>query len=839
MLAYAAEHLPRGLSLDRFSGEIRGKPVASGRFIVTVSAATAAGTAQPLEICFHIEPGAMAPTLNSGYYFSGSVGDEISFQLRATDLPVHDIFNPLPDGYAYHVEGLPEGLQLDARTGYITGIIVQEGRVEFDAWASNEAGAGEKRRAVVNGITVSEGNPQILGPSHLVMQLGERRSFQVNAINAITYTISTGYGLKVLSGDHSTGHYEVQAEIGGTLYQYIRAYGKRRSSFGRRRSYYEYSDSRPSDYLRMRVEVLPSANAPRMTMPARITVKSGEPINTALSSEPTADSYQLDWSASRMIPGVGLNSNGTLSGTPGDPGRYVLNVRGQSSTHGWGVYDQLIVNVEPADDAPVINSIAPSVQPEFAATAFGISAYSTPSAPSLVEITAGDAVDLAVGASSAVTGYEVDGLPAGLLVNPATGRISGITDVPGDYAVSIRPMNGESIGAAFELCLRVLATPGAPVLTVPEIWTAQAGEFFAESVLASNLPDGFLATGLPVGLAMNTTNGVVSGIPSVPGTYALELIAANEIGESFPVAVELQVAAAAGTPEISGSKHHVLELGSNGVYSVSTSPEATYFSADGLPLGLSIDSDTGIISGAPQQTGVYAAILKAWNEVGEGNAVEWTFAVGGADGTIAAEYAGSVIFDAAVSNAFTVSAPGATGFNINELPPGIMFDELTGDIIINGAAPGAYRLEISANNATGRGDPLVLWIRVGDEYVLWAASRFGDSTVLDESMRASVWGRSADFDQDGNANADERITGTDVTDPASRFAAEFSQVAGGYVIEWQSVSNRIYEVRWTSGLDQPFQALESDIPYPQNGYTDAVHTVEDQGFYSIDVKLQN
>ncbi len=44
-----------------------------------------------------------------------------------------------------------------------------------------------------------------------------------------------------------------------------------------------------------------------------------------------------------------------------------------------------------------------------------------------------------------------------------------------------------------------------------------------------------------------------------------------------------------------------------------------------------------------------------------------------------------------------------------------------------------------------------------------------------------------------------------------------------------------------SGATNWFAAsfVETDLPCPQNSYTDTLHTAEDDGFYSIDVQLEN
>ncbi|HSR88278.1 MAG TPA: hypothetical protein VLL07_04940, partial [Pontiella sp.] len=53
------------------------------------------------------------------------------------------------------------------------------------------------------------------------------------------------------------------------------------------------------------------------------------------------------------------------------------------------------------------------------------------------------------------------------------------------------------------------------------------------------------------------------------------------------------------------------------------------------------------------------------------------------------------------------------------------------------------------------------------------------------------------------------------------------------IINWESVTGRIYTVLWTPSLHEPFHPLEIGIQYPQNSYTDLVHTAESSGFYRV------
>lgn len=97
-----------------------------------------------------------------------------------------------------------------------------------------------------------------------------------------------------------------------------------------------------------------------------------------------------------------------------------------------------------------------------------------------------------------------------------------------------------------------------------------------------------------------------------------------------------------------------------------------------------------------------------------------------------------------------------------------------------------------------------------------------------------------DYDGDGLNNRDEYIAGMDPTNPESSFMVNSveTDVDGAFVVTWDSVTGRVYSIWWKNGLGKSFQPLETGICYPQNSYTDTVHSVEGCGFYKVDVELK-
>ena len=70
----------------------------------------------------------------------------------------------------------------------------------------------------------------------------------------------------------------------------------------------------------------------------------------------------------------------------------------------------------------------------------------------------------------------------------------------------------------------------APSITSVLSSTAIVGTAYSYSITADNSPTSFNATGLPTGLSINSTSGLISGTPTVAGTYTVSISATNITG---------------------------------------------------------------------------------------------------------------------------------------------------------------------------------------------------------------------------------------------------------------------------------------------------------------------
>ena len=128
------------------------------------------------------------------------------------------------------------------------------------------------------------------------------------------------------------------------------------------------------------------------------------------------------------------------------------------------------------------------------------------------------------------TSYGASGLPAGLILNAATGIISGtITDPdPLTYIVEISATNPNGTGFG-TLTINVL--PLAPVVTSQSL-PLGVGVALAYQIIATHSPTSYGATSLPTGLVIDTVTGIISGtiVSTSSATYTIGLTATNAGG---------------------------------------------------------------------------------------------------------------------------------------------------------------------------------------------------------------------------------------------------------------------------------------------------------------------
>jgi hypothetical protein len=220
------------------------------------------------------------------------------------------------------------------------------------------------------------------------------------------------------------------------------------------------------------------------------------------------------------------------------------------------------------------------------------------------------------------TSFSASGLPTGLTVNATSGVISGSPTPQGTYNVTIFATNSAGTAQA-PLTINVTIVGIPPTITSPLTGQATVGTPYSYQIVISAAAS-YEAVGLPPGLSLNATTGIISGTPTTQGTYLVTLIVPYPQGALGDAAGVLALTVNPGSGSLPAITSAASAQGQVDVpfnYQITASNGSTSFYAGGLPPGLQLNNATGQISGTPSLSGTFNVLLEALNSSGAGSQV--------------------------------------------------------------------------------------------------------------------------------------------------------------------------------------------------------------------------
>jgi hypothetical protein len=175
-------------------------------------------------------------------------------------------------------------------------------------------------------------------------------------------------------------------------------------------------------------------------------------------------------------------------------------------------------------------------------------------------------------------------------------------------------------------------SPGTQTTTVgTSVYLQMQGEDSATGSLS------YAATGLPAGLSLNSTTGVISGTPTTAGTSSVTVTGTDSTGPTGSATFTWDVTSkTANVVTVTNPGSQTGTVGTAASLQISATDSASgqtlTYSATGLPAGLSISSSSGLISGTPTTAGTSSVTVTATDTTGASGSATFTWTISAAAG---------------------------------------------------------------------------------------------------------------------------------------------------------------------------------------------------------------
>jgi hypothetical protein len=664
--AWSATGLPPGLSMSVL-GVVSGVPTTAGTFAGTVTVSTNSGartTTRPISIVV-VAPLAFATPASLP---PGTIGLPYSVTIQTSGgIP------PVSVSPASGVTPVALGLSYNESTRTISGTPTGAGVYSIALSAIDNS-----ENSVDRTFTVTISPPQVISPAAAPdTAIGASYNVPLTILNgpcsSWVWSLASGApppGLSVTAATSPAG------AIAGTpgmpaqdIYTFTVRAGTTCASSDGIRSY------------AIRVLAIKDSGFP---VPAGVVGRSYSHTFSAWGLAPVGSvGGTTTWSASGLPPGLTMAASGQILGNPTTAGTFTGSVTVSADGGARTATRPISIVI-----VPTLTFATPAALP--AAT---------------VGVPYSEMIHTSGGAPPVNVGTEVATVALGLSYNVNTRTISGTPTGPGTYTIDLYASDA-SQQSAYRTFTAIISYPHGVIVTeslpsgtidVPYSATLTSREFLT--------PPTWSATGLPPGLTLNPSTGLISGSPTTNGAYGVTISAATSTQTALPKTLVLAIGPPAldFTPGILPSG--VLGVPYNASFAATGGDGKYVFLAvgAGLPPGLAL-SPSGAVSGTPGQAGDFKFVVRVTSlqlvtEKQVSMRVD-SAPLGLSPDTLGPAYTGEAFSQALVASGGTAPYVFQFGQNSN-VPPGLVLSA-GGLLAGTPTAAGNFRFSIEVTDARQR-----------------------------------------------------------------------------------------------------------------------------------------
>jgi hypothetical protein len=564
--------LPAGLTLAAGTGVISGVPTTSGTFNFTATVTDHSNPVQTKSIPLSIAVASTQLAITTSALVSGTEGAVYSQTLHAA--------GGTP-AYAWTITSgnLPAGLILASGTGVISGTPTTSGTFAFTVTVTDRSNPAQTKSIPLS-ITISPSQLTITSsalPSGTAAVAYSQALHASGGIPAYIWSITSGSlpaGLSLAAG---TGIISGTPTAGGT-FTFVATVT---------------DSSQPAQTKSVSLSITITSSQLSITSTALASGLDGTAYSQVLHATGGTPAYRWSITAGSLPTGITLSAgSGVVSGTPTESGTFSFT-------------------------ATVTDTSTP-VQTKSVTLSMTIASNQlTITTASLAAASEGTAYSQTLHATGGTPAYSwsisAGSLPTGITLSAGSGVVSGNPTESGTFSFTATVTDTSTPVQTKSVTLSMTIASNQLTITTASLAAASEGTAYSQTLHATGGMPAYswsiTAGSLPTGITLSAGSGVLSGTPSVSGTFTFTAAVTDSGNPVQTQSVAMSITVAPPALAITAT---ALASGTDGTTYSQTlhvsggTPQYTWAVTLGsLPAGLTLASTTGTISGTPTASGIF------------------------------------------------------------------------------------------------------------------------------------------------------------------------------------------------------------------------------------------